>query len=106
MDYKLDEAKKTLCCNFSGRMDTINSNEANDSFKEAMEKAASSGCAANALKIVFDLDHVDYVASGFLRLCLVAAKSVGEGNFSIINTEPGVMKVFKIAGLDQILQVS
>lgn len=71
-----------------------------------MAKAASSGCAADALKIIFDLDQVDYVVSAFLRLCLVVAKSVKERNISIINTEPGLMKIFKITGLDQILKVS
>lgn len=106
MDYKLDGATKTLFCSFSGKMDTIKSSEANERFMEAMEMAASSCCTPDSLKIIFDLEHVDYVTSAFLRLCLVAANSVGKGNFFIIKTEPEVMKVFKIAGLDQILQVS
>jgi anti-anti-sigma factor len=106
MDYKLDGATKTLICRFSEKMDTVKSNEANENFMEAMGKAASSGFTTDALKIIFDLEQVDYVASAFLRLCLIAVKGVGERNFIIINTEPEVMKVFKIAGLDQILQVS
>jgi anti-anti-sigma factor len=58
------------------------------------------------LRIVFDLGGVDYVASSFLRLSLIAAKGVTKGNFSIINTDPQVLKVFKIAGLSSLLNVS
>jgi anti-anti-sigma factor len=61
---------------------------------------------AETLKIIFDLEGVDFVASSFLRLSLIAAKGVTKGNFSIINTDPLVFKVYKISGLASLLNVS
>ena len=56
-------------------------------------------------KIIFDLDRVEYIASAFIRICLIVAENVGYENFSIINTMPFIKKVFKMAGLDKKLQV-
>ena len=47
-----------------------------------------------------------YVAPGFLRLCVSAAGKVEKGRLSVINTDPQIMKVYKIAGLDAVLNVS
>ena len=44
--------------------------------------------------------------SSFLRLSLIAAKGVKKGNFSIINADPKVLKVFKVARLSSLLNVS
>jgi anti-anti-sigma factor len=62
--------------------------------------------SAEEFNICFDLSEVDYISSSFLRLCISSAKDVKKGNFSIINTGPEIMKVFKIAGLEGLLNVS
>ena len=102
MNCSFDQATGTLSAAFHARMDTVNSAGAHEEFAR---ESTRIGPAATR-RIVFDLAGVDYVASGFLRLCLSAAKSVPSGGFSIVNTDPGVKKVFKIAGLDELLQVS
>lgn len=56
-------------------------------------------------KVIFDLKDVNYTASAFLRICLTVAEKVGYEKFSIINTVPFIKKVFKIAGLDQKLNL-
>jgi anti-anti-sigma factor len=103
VDFHFEESTQTLSCRFVGRMDTVASGAAAEKFQA--EWGALRGQAETA-KIVFDLQGVDYVASSFLRLCLVAAKGVRKGNFSIVHTGPQVMRVFTIARLSSLLNVS
>jgi acetyl-CoA synthetase len=49
--------------------------------------------------VVLDMEEVTFVASAFLRLCIMAAKMV-DGRIRMINVSPMLKKVFKIAGLD------
>ena len=56
--------------------------------------------------VVFDLSQVDYVSSGFLRICLRVFKRFGADKFSIVNVSPLVKKVFKIAGFDQGMKIT
>ena len=56
--------------------------------------------------VVFDLKNVDYISSAFLGICIMISKEVGRENFSIVNVNPAMKKVFKIAKLDTILNVS
>ena len=103
VDFNFEEASQTLFCRFDGRMDTVNADLAMEQFGVKLSEVQG---VAQALRIVFDLGAVDYVASSFLRICILAAKGVPKGNFSIINTDPQVLKVFTITGLASILQVS
>ena len=100
LDCRIDKESRTMFCRFqTKKMDTNASTEADKDFLKFF-----SGSGAD--NIVFDLEGVDYIASGFLRLCLSAASKVERGKFSVINTDPQIMKVYKIAGLDSVLNVS
>ena len=100
IECRVDEASRTMFCHFpTKKMDTTASTEADKEFLEAFSEGGAD-------KIVFDLEGVNYVASGFLRLCVSAAGKVEKGKFSIIHTDPQIMKVYKIAGLDSVLNVS
>jgi anti-anti-sigma factor len=57
------------------------------------------------LQVIFDLKEVSYIASSYIRICMSTAKKLKPGNFSIINCNPFIKKTFKIAGLDDILNV-
>lgn len=103
VEFHFDQEQQTLLCRFDGRMDTIMSSMVTEKFTAELNGHKDR---AKSLRIVFDLGGVDYVASSFLRLSLVAAKAVAKGNFSIINTDPQVLKIFKIAGLSSMLNVS
>jgi anti-anti-sigma factor len=59
-----------------------------------------SALAAPATAVLFDLEDVDFVSSAFLRLCIHAYQRAGDLGFQIINANPSVKRVFKIAGLD------
>ena len=108
-----DSETNILTCAFSGRMDGTASEEGNriiqEELKEIGEREADGTDQAPALaglKIVFDLKEIDYVSSGFLRLCITLSREVEKGNFSVSNTSPFVKKIFKMAGLEEILNVS
>ncbi len=100
IECRVDRESRTMVCRFpTKKMDTNASSEADKDFVKSF-----SGAGADS--IVFDLEGVTYVASGFLRLCVSAAGKVEKGRFSVINTDPQIMKVYKIAGLDSVLKVS
>lgn len=104
--FVFDPEAKIIRCKFQGRMDTLRSNGAMEAFKNDFDGLLSSGVRAKELKICFDLSGVDYISSSFLRLCISSTRGIKQANFSIINTAPEIMKVFKIAGLDGLLNVS
>ena len=87
-----------LNCVFSGRMDTVNCMEIKDEIKEKIESHEG--------KLVFDMGEVDYISSSFLRICVSAATTVGGDNFSMIKVISNIKKVFKIAGLEDKLNIS
>ena len=100
IECRVDKESRTMFCRFpTKKMDTIASTEADKAFLKSFSEAGADN-------IVFDLEGVNYIASGFLRLCMSAAGKVERGRFSVINTDPQIMKVYKIAGLDSVLNVS
>lgn len=105
IDFNCDINENTLNFHFKGRLDTNNSREISakveDSIKEYSAKESDK-----SLKIVFDIKEVDYVASAFIRICLKAARAVDKGNFALVNSTPMIKKIFKIAGLADVLNVS
>ncbi|MFA6294594.1 MAG: STAS domain-containing protein [Victivallales bacterium] len=80
-------------------------------FESRLDTSACSGIEAGVISeitnsrdpIVFDIGKVDFVSSAFLRICIMAAKKKGTGNFHVANAAPQIKKVFKIAGMDQFL---
>lgn len=112
MTLQFDSSTKTLTCLFSRRMDTESSFEVQRILHQKLaemigqiDKREGDVIPLDTLKVIFDLEKVEYIASAFLRICLSIAKNLNPGNFSIINTSPEVKKIFKIAGLDQALHV-
>jgi anti-anti-sigma factor len=93
VEYKLCDGK--LFCVFSGKLDT--------SATTAIEKHLQAKAAEAAVPVVFDLAKSNYVSSAFLRICLKMAQQTPE--FSLINVEPSVKKVFMIAGFDRIMKM-
>lgn len=96
VEYKLKEGK--LVCLFRKNMETENCvNCESELFKKIRE---------TKLPVVFDLKEVNYIASMFLTMCLTALKEPDIKSFTVINVQPNVKKVFKIAGIDKHLNVS
>lgn len=88
-----------LVCQFTGKLDTQASMQIEPEIDALCKEQRPS-------EIRFDLDGVEYVASAFLRICSRMSKMVNQEQFSIVNTQPNIKKIFKIAGLEKILNVS
>jgi len=86
-----------LICSFSRRLDSANCDKWEKWLHEKIDEVK--------MPVVFDLKEVDYIASGFLRICIAVSKKVGKQDLMIINTCPYVKKVFKVAGLDRQLKI-
>jgi anti-anti-sigma factor len=93
--FELSKIGDKMLCKFSGRQDTTTCME--------ME-AKLSEVTGEKLPVTFDLKEVEYVSSAFLRLCLRVAKEVGTEKFAVVNLNPSVKKVFKIAGFDKLVK--
>jgi anti-anti-sigma factor len=85
----------TLICRFTGRMDSLTA--------QALESSLVELAKCLKTKVIFDIENVIFIASAFLRVCLVIAKLKGDGNFGVVNPCPNSLKVFMISGLDQLL---
>jgi anti-anti-sigma factor len=82
-------------------MDTITCSQIKDELAEQINSALQ---ANSNLKITFDLNKTDYIASSFLRFCVQYYKLVG-GNerFVVINASDDIKNVFEIAALTEML---
>jgi anti-anti-sigma factor len=117
VEVEFNQTTGLLYCRFHHRMDSIQATQASAFFNDKLAAIGHSAASDQSTgrteaspsrisEIIFDLDQVDYVSSGFLRLCLQAAKQVQQGRFRVVNTKPQVMKVFKVAYLDELFKVS
>jgi anti-anti-sigma factor len=91
------EGKETRI-RFSGQLTSVACGTLDVEVDEALLKEPES--------VVFDLAEVSFIASIFLRLCLKTFKKMGRERFCIINASPAVMKIFAIAGLDEMVKTA
>jgi len=101
IDFDYKKTENFLKCTFKGRMGADNAQELSKQIQDKIQEISAEG-----LKVNFDLKDVDYIASSFIRICVITAKHLAAGSFSISKTNPMIKKVFKIAGLDEMLNVS
>lgn len=85
-----------LTCILTGKIDTLNS--------YVLESEIDQNKSEDITSIVFDLKDVDYISSTFLRIVIKIVKEFGKENFTILNVQPTVLKVFKIANLTEIIK--
>ncbi len=98
-EFRIDESVARLTLAFRGRLDSAGCATIHDAVQNAVQQAVPG----QALR--FDLAGSDFVASAFLRLCILAAKQVGGERFELANLAPAVREVFVMAGLDQHLRI-
>ena len=84
-----------LRCAFVGSLNTIKCLE--------LEKELYARIREAKVPVVFDMQDVDFIASAFLRICLTVFKEVGD-HLAIINLQPAVRTVFKIAGFTDLIK--
>ena len=86
MKTYFNESENTLTCRFTGRLTTEISSEIFMELTKKIDELKSGHNIQDELKIVFDMEEVDYLSSSFLRACFMASKNTGKNYFSIINT--------------------
>lgn len=86
-----------LTCILNGKMDTLNAS--------ILESEIDKNLKENITSITFDLKDVDYISSAFLRIVIKTVKALGKENFTVLNVQPSIMKVFKIANLTEIIKI-
>lgn len=92
---------------FTGQLDTFTSLQDQETVTHHLtDLKDNGGIDLTGLKVVFDLKDVNFIASSFIRSCIHTHKLVGSGNFCIKNCAPFIIKIYKIAGLDEVLKVS
>ena len=98
--FDFNKIENTLNCHFQGRLGSDNAHELSKKIQDKMDEFKNK-----ELKVNFNLKEVDYIASSFIRICLMSAKQLQEGYFSISNTNSMIKKIFKIAEFDEVLNV-
>ena len=91
------EEENKLNCMFSGQLDTQNCMDMENHLKNAIKDEIAV--------VVFNLQGVEYVCSLFLGICVQTSKLAPGKEFVIINVQPSVKKLFKISGLDKVINV-
>lgn len=72
---------------------------------EQMEPELQASLGDGDGAVVLDLAGVKFVSSAFLGLCVRAYQKASKQGFEVINVAPTIKRVFKIAGLEQMLNV-
>jgi anti-anti-sigma factor len=96
IEFKQENGK--LACSFLSNMTTEACASCEDELFEKIRGAK--------LPVVFDLSRVDYIASMFLGICMSVTKEPCIESFTLINAKPNVKKVFKIAGIDNLIAIT
>ena len=99
MEISTHKVSDMLVVDMAGRLDTSTSGKAYDE----MVKIAQSG----VIKVVLNLDKLEYVSSAGLRVILTAAKLLraSTGEMKICNAKGVVREVLETAGFDHLIQI-
>ena len=97
MDIKLINRGTTGELVLIGRLDANSAPEAEEIFKEMIERFDT---------IVLNMDQLDYISSAGLRVILKVQKvMIKQGNMKLIGVNKSVMEVFEVTGFLKILKI-
>jgi anti-anti-sigma factor len=91
---RIDECDGRILCVLDGHFDTLQSVQLEQTLKARL---------VTPMPVTFDMQAVTYVCSAFLRVCLLAAKTAGAGQFALRGVTPTIKRVFMMAGLAGLL---
>lgn len=97
--FEVASSPQVLSVWFHGRLDSAGCAALNDALLAQVEQVEPNQ------QLRFDLAGSDFVASAFLRLCILAARRVGGERFELVHLTPLVREVFVMAGLDSHLRI-
>lgn len=91
------EEKDKITVKFPPQIDTCEC----EKFEAELLKKINSASG----KIMFDLADVAFICSEFIKICCMAQKKAGAENFSLKRLNPMIYKVFRVAGLTEIMHM-
>jgi len=97
---KFERIDDTIYCQFD---ESMNANVCADASTMLEEHIDTALAQMPGIKVVFDMSGTRYIASAFLRLCVLYHKKAGKENFRVENVSDDVRNVFDITGLTSIL---
>jgi anti-anti-sigma factor len=106
LESKYDLEANALTLVISGRMDSVQSATLAPLVEKELKKHTEQPPAADKpLKIIFDLQAVDFISSAFIRICMVTAAALKSGKLILQNANPFIKKTIKISGLENYLTI-
>ncbi len=98
MKVEVERLDDALIIALEGRIDSTSAPHADAEIMRHME---------GPMRVILDLDKVDYVSSAGLRIVLLVAKRLGQqkGVLLICGLQPNVHEVFTVSGFMKILSV-
>ena len=98
-DVKWERKDGVLIALLSGRIDSSNAGE--------LQSDLESGIDPGERALVLDFEHVSFMSSAGLRVCLVIARKFNESGkeFGICTPSDPIRDVVAISGFDQIIAV-
>ena len=100
-DFSYDSTNDVLTCTFLCRMDSEAASKIPELLDVKLKEALGDRRSSDTFKVIFDLKKVEYASSLFLRIALMAARRVKQGNFSIIHANKFIKELVAISGFNE-----
>lgn len=90
--------EKDLTVNVEGRIDTITSQELEESLNTEID---------NVTSLTFDFSNLEYISSAGLRVLIATQKKMKENNvpMTITHVNDIINEIFRMSGFDKILEI-
>ena len=99
MELTHEKNGEILMITIKGRLDAATANVADDAIKESMGE--------DCTRVLFNLNDLDYLSSGGLRVILGVAKDIKrkEGKLVLCSLHEFVKEIFEVSGFDSLIPI-
>lgn len=103
MEIVITEKSTAAVFSIIGRMDALSAPDAETRINQWLEQNLEQ----NKIKLIMDLERLDYISSAGLRILLSAAKKMKArgGVLVLTRLQAGVRQVFEISGFSAIMPI-
>ena len=99
MELTHEKNGEILMITIKGRLDAATADEADNTIKKVMEEGFR--------RVLFNLNDLEYLSSGGLRVILVVAKDIKrkEGELVLCSLHQFVKEIFEVSGFDSLIPI-
>jgi stage II sporulation protein AA (anti-sigma F factor antagonist) len=99
MEFAQEQTGDVVIVKITGRLDSAAAQPAEEGFSRVLGTSPS--------RLAIDLSRLEYISSAGLRVLLVVAKKMqqGQGKVVLFGLVPNVREVFSISGFDRIFAI-